>query len=175
MGFRLTCYYYRKAYYRSFWLSPPACGIADAGSVNPPATAPTPASTRFPLVLQNLHRYFFYFGLFFNVILTIDAIAAFRQPGTGSVSAVGTLVLCVNAVLLWLYSLGCHACRHLCGGRRQAVLQGADPPLVLAELSGRLNAHHKLFAWLVALLVGLHRPLRRLVASGTIHDYGFHF
>ena len=25
LGFRLTCYYYRKAYYRSFWLSPPAC------------------------------------------------------------------------------------------------------------------------------------------------------
>ena len=24
-GFRLTCYYYRKAYYRSFWWSPPAC------------------------------------------------------------------------------------------------------------------------------------------------------
>ena len=22
--FRLTCYYYRKAYYRAFWLSPPA-------------------------------------------------------------------------------------------------------------------------------------------------------
>jgi len=24
LGFRLTCYYYRKAYYRAFWLSPPA-------------------------------------------------------------------------------------------------------------------------------------------------------
>ena len=28
-GFRLTCYYYRKAYYRSFWLSPPACAVAE--------------------------------------------------------------------------------------------------------------------------------------------------
>ena len=27
--FRLTCYYYRKAYYRSFWLSPPACAVAE--------------------------------------------------------------------------------------------------------------------------------------------------
>ena len=27
--FRLTCYYYRKAYYRSFWFSPPACGVAE--------------------------------------------------------------------------------------------------------------------------------------------------
>ena len=29
LGFRFTCYYYRKAYYRSFWQSPPACGVAD--------------------------------------------------------------------------------------------------------------------------------------------------
>jgi hypothetical protein len=28
LGFRLTCYYYRKAYYRSFWQSPPACAVA---------------------------------------------------------------------------------------------------------------------------------------------------
>ena len=27
--FRFTCYYYRKAYYRSFWLSPPACAVAE--------------------------------------------------------------------------------------------------------------------------------------------------
>ena len=29
LGFRLTCYYYRKAYYRSFWQSPPACAVAE--------------------------------------------------------------------------------------------------------------------------------------------------
>ena len=27
LGFRLTCYYYRRAYYRAFWLSPPACAV----------------------------------------------------------------------------------------------------------------------------------------------------
>src|SRR5262249_18790324 len=27
--FRLTCYYYRKAYYRSFWLAPSACAVHD--------------------------------------------------------------------------------------------------------------------------------------------------
>ena len=30
LGFRLTCYYYRKAYYRAFWLSPAACAVARA-------------------------------------------------------------------------------------------------------------------------------------------------
>ena len=30
LGFRLTCYYYRKAYYRAFWLSPP--GVRGRGA-----------------------------------------------------------------------------------------------------------------------------------------------
>ena len=51
--FRLTCYYYRKAYYRSFWLSPPACAV-------PEPHAKYTGETRFPLILQNSHRYFFY-------------------------------------------------------------------------------------------------------------------
>jgi chaperonin GroES len=66
--------------------------------------------------MQNLHRYFFYAGLVFNVLLTYDAIIAFHQPGLGLGVTVGTLVLLTNAVLLWMYSLSCHACRHLCGG-----------------------------------------------------------
>ena len=53
LGFRLTCYYYRKAYYRSFWLSPPACGVAEPH-------AKYTGETRFPLILQNVHRCFWY-------------------------------------------------------------------------------------------------------------------
>jgi hypothetical protein len=49
LGFRLTCYYYRKAYYRSFWWAPPACAVPDA---RPRYTG----ETRFPLILQNIHR-----------------------------------------------------------------------------------------------------------------------
>ena len=51
-GFRLTCYYYRKAYYRAFWQSPPACAVSDGHGRYT-------GETRFPLILQNLHRYFF--------------------------------------------------------------------------------------------------------------------
>ena len=56
LGFRMTCYYYRRAYYRAFWLSPPACAVAE------PHRRYT-GETRFPLILQNVHRYFFYLGL----------------------------------------------------------------------------------------------------------------
>ena len=71
LGFRLTCYYYRKAYYRSFWLSPPACAVAEPHKSYS-------GETKVPLIGNNIHRYFFYAGLVFNVILTYDAIIAFR-------------------------------------------------------------------------------------------------
>jgi hypothetical protein len=29
LGFRVTCYYYRKAYYRAFFLDPPACAVSE--------------------------------------------------------------------------------------------------------------------------------------------------
>ncbi len=74
-GLRATCYYYRKAYYRAFWAAPPACAVAE------PHGKYT-GESRFPLILQNIHRYFFYIALAFNVLLTYDAVLAFRnQPG----------------------------------------------------------------------------------------------
>jgi hypothetical protein len=167
LGFRLTCYYYRKAYYRSFWLAPPACAVSDAhGSYS--------GETRFPLLLQNIHRYFFYILLIFNTILTIDAVVAFQQPGVGIGISVGTVVLLINASLLWLYSISCHACRHLCGG---GVKQFSKSPIrhrVWKALTP-LNARHMLFAWMSLVFVAFSDFYVRLVASGTIHDYGFHF
>ena len=82
LGFRLTCYYYRKAYYRSFWWSPPACAVADGHRSYS-------GETRFPLILQNIHRYFFWILLIFNCILTYDAILSFDQPGIGIGIGVG--------------------------------------------------------------------------------------
>src|SRR5439155_900535 len=71
--FRLTCYYYRKAYYRSFWLAPPACGVRDAASGYT-------GETRFPLILQAFHRYTWYVALIFLGFLAWDALLAFRFP-----------------------------------------------------------------------------------------------
>ncbi len=167
LGFRMTCYYYRKAYYRSFWLAPPACAVSDThGSYS--------GESRFPLLLQNVHRYFFYFGLVFNVILSIDAVVAFRQPGVGLGFSVGTAVLIVNAVLLWLYSLSCHACRHLCGGGLKQFSSAPIRHRIWKALTP-LNGKHMAFAWMSLVFVAFTDLYVRLVASGTIHDYGFHF
>jgi hypothetical protein len=167
LGFRLTCYYYRKAYYRSFWWSPPACAVADAhGSYS--------GESRIPLILQNVHRYFFWLLLIFNSVLTYDAVESFRQPGVGIGISVGTVILCLNASFLWLYSLSCHACRHFCGGQ---VKSFAKHPIrhKLWKLVTPLNAHHMKFAWISLFGVAICDLYVRLVASGTIHDPGFHF
>src|SRR6201982_1251229 len=110
--FRLTCYYYRGAYYRTVWQSPTACAVAE------PRVHYT-GETRFPLIVQNTHRYFFYIAGIISVINTYDAIVAFHSdkgPG-GFGFGLGNVVLVVNVVMLWIYTLSCHSCRHVVGGR----------------------------------------------------------
>ena len=163
LGFRATCYYYRRAYYRGFWRSPPACGVADEHRRYT-------GETRFPLILQNVHRYFFFIALYFNTVLTIDAVMSFRLPGQGGFGvSVGTLFLTVNAALLWLYTLSCHACRHVCGGQ---VDQFSKHPVRarLWRTLTPLNARHMQLAWASLIFVALADLYVRLVASGAFTD-----
>ena len=51
LGFRLTCYYYRKAYYRAFWLSPPACAWPSRTRVHRRDPVPADPAERPPLLL----------------------------------------------------------------------------------------------------------------------------
>jgi len=166
LGFRMTCYYYRKAYYRAFWASPRACAV-------PEPRAGYSGETRFPLILQNFHRYFFYVGLIFNVILTWDAILGFRNgEGEWGHMGLGTLVLLTNAVLLWLYSLSCHSCRHAVGGRLKHF---SKHPLRYKAWTfvSRLNPRHMQYAWISLFGVALTDLYVYLVASGAITDLRF--
>jgi hypothetical protein len=173
MGFRLTCYYYRKAYYRSFWASPPACTVADAGSTHPGGfRSKYSGETRLPLILNNIHRYFFYFALVFAGLLTYDAIEAFRFPG-GIGMGLGTLIFIVNAVLIWSYTAGCHACRHLCGGGSKMFSRSKFRFQVWSQLVTPLNKHHQLYAWASLIWIAGTDFYVWLVASGTIHDPRF--
>jgi hypothetical protein len=166
LGFRLTCYYYRKAYYRSFWMSPPACAVAE------PHQKYT-GETRAPLILQNGHRWFFYAGLVLNVILTYDAIIAFKNPeGEWGHMSVGTLVLLANAIFLWLYSASCHTCRHTIGGRLRNFSE--HPVRYKAwTIVSRLNHYHPNFAWVSLIGVAFADFYVRQVASGAITNYYF--
>jgi hypothetical protein len=161
LGFRLTCYYYRKAYYRSFWWAPPACAVGDA-------RRGYTGETRFPLILQNVHRYFFYLALPFPILLTWEALRAFSFPD-GFGMGVGTLVLLANAGLLWGYTLSCHSCRHLCGGHVDRFSR-APVRYRMWRFVSRLNASHMLWAWVSLVFVALADLYVRLVASGAITD-----
>jgi hypothetical protein len=164
LGFRFTCYYYRKAYYRSIWQSPVAC------AVNEPHKAYR-GESRLPLILQNVHRYFFYLGLILNCILTWDAIEAFHFAN-GWGMGLGTVVLVVNASLLWTYSLSCHSCRHIVGGR----LKHFSRHPIRFKLWGfvsKLNARHMQIAWVSLVFVAFTDLYVRLVASGWVHDPRF--
>jgi hypothetical protein len=166
LGFRLTCYYYRKAYYRSFWLSPPACAVAE------PHKRYT-GETRLPLLGQNLHRYFFYLGLVFNVVLTYDAVLAFRdETGAWGHMGLGTLVLLANAALLWLYSLSCHSCRHIVGGRLNSFSRHPVRYRFWTTVS-RLNADHMKYAWVSLFSVAFADLYVLLLATGTFADPRF--
>jgi hypothetical protein len=166
LGFRLTCYYYRKAYYRSFWMSPPACAVAE------PHKKYT-GETRAPLILQNGHRWFFYAGLVLNIILTYDAVIAFKNPeGEWGHMSVGTLILLANATFLWLYSASCHTCRHTIGGRLRNFSE--HPVRYKAwTIVSRLNHYHPNFAWVSLIGVAFADFYVRQVASGAITNYYF--
>ena len=112
--FRLTCYYYRGAYYKSFWADPPSCTVTEPRKKYL-------GENSFPLIIQNVHRYFLYIALFFILFLAYDVWKAlwFTDAATGEESfglGVGTLVLAVNVVFLGGYTLGCHSLRHAIGG-----------------------------------------------------------
>ena len=69
IAFRFTCYYYRGAYYKAVFLSPPSCAIRGAPRRYRGETA--------PFLFQNLHRYTLYCALFMLVCLWWEAAAAF--------------------------------------------------------------------------------------------------
>ena len=168
LGFRMTCYYYRKAYYRSFWLSPPACGVAEPH-------AKYTGETRFPLILQNVHRYFWYAAVVVALILSYDVVLAFG-PAEGESDGVhmglGTLLFLVNSVLIWLYTLSCHSCRHITAGRLRHFSKHPVRYRMWTWVS-RQNTKHALYAWLSLFSVAIADAYVLLLSTGTITDLRF--
>ncbi len=168
LSFRFTCYYYRKAYYRAFAMDPPACAVGErnAHKYN--------GETKL-WVFQNLHRFTLYIALGFLVILWHDAIKALIGWHDGVHLNVGTLVITMNSTLLSLYTLSCHAFRHLVGGNvnsySTAFLGGLR--FRLWKIVSKLNEKHMLFAWLSLFGVMLTDLYIRQVSLGAFPDFRF--
>ena len=165
LGFRLTCYYYRRAYYRAFWRAPAACAVREPH-------AKYTGETRFPLIMQNLHRFFFYLVILISILNTYDVIQAFRGPNGDFGFGLGTLIMLVNVVLLWGYSLSCHSCRHITGGRLKNFSTHPVRYWIWTQVS-KLNARHMQLAWTTLGTLMLTDLYIWLVAAGVFSDPRF--
>lgn len=172
-GFRLTCYYYRGAYYKAFWGDPPNCAVGE------------PRKTywgerRGPLLIQNIHRYFMYIALVFIGILSYDAFLSFifvqRDPASHDVIGqkfgigVGSLVLTLNVILLAGYTFGCHSLRHVIGGKNDCV--SSNPARFKAwQCVSCFNRGHMQWAWVSLFWVGFTDLYVRLCSMGVWSDW----
>ena len=161
LGFRLTCYYYRKAYYRAFWRSPVACAV-------PEPHKKYTGETRFPLIFQNAHRYFFYAAIVISAINTYDAILAFHSP-TGFGIGLGTIIMVVNVVMLWTYTLSCHSCRHIVGGQLRHFSRHPVRYKMWVWVS-KINGKHMQLAWITLGTLALTDMYIWFVSAGLFND-----
>jgi hypothetical protein len=166
LGFRATCYYYRKAYYRFYFADPPGCAVGE-----PTIHRRYKMEAAFPFILQNIHRYFLYLAFIPLFFLWLDAALAVVH-GCGITIGLGVAILVVNAFLLTGYSLSCHSLRHIVGGRLDCFScdRRTKVRYSLWQRLTSLNLHHMGWAWSSLISVTLADVYVRLAAVGAIVD-----
>ena len=146
-GFRGTCYYMRRVYYRTFFASPVACWV-DEPEINKKIGY---KGEKRLFIFNNLHRYFLYAAMIILAIKWWDVTHTLHfteGAAQGWGICIGTLVMGFEAFLLTMYVTSCHALRHLAGG----VLDRWTSPIakLRGKLFGRisvLNRSHGFWFW----------------------------
>jgi hypothetical protein len=166
LGFRATCYYYRKAYYRFYFADPPGCAVGE-----PTAHRRYTMEAAFPFILQNIHRYFLYLAFIPLAFLWIDAYLALTYGG-GIRLGLGVAILFLNAFLLTMYSLSCHSLRHLVGGSLDcfSCSRRAQVQRTLWQQLTSFNLNHMAWAWISLISVTAADVYVRGLALGVIVD-----
>ena len=165
LSFRMTCYYYRKFYYRAYFLSPPACTIKGISQKKYKGETAL-------LIIQNLHRYTLYIAIGFVLVLSYDAILAFFRNGELGIG-VGTVILLLNPIFLAGYTFGCHAFRHLTGGHQDCFTcpQGKEKIRYrIWQGVTKLNSKHMFWAWISMIWVAFTDIYVRMVSKGYWMD-----
>ena len=171
IGFRATCYYYRKAYYRFYFADPPGCAVGE-----PTIHRRFALENAFPFVMQNLHRYLLYLAFIPLFFLWLDVFVAFGnwdEAGTAHPRlGFGGVLLLVNTVLLTGYSLSCHSLRHLVGGRIDcfSCTRARRVRYTLWQRLTDLNRSHMWWAWTSLVTVTLADVYVRALQAGVLTD-----
>lgn len=166
-GFRFTCYYYRKAYYRSFVARPAACSVEAVKGKKY-------RGEKGLMIVQNVHRYFLYLAILVLLFLTYDAVLGIFTPH-GLYFGLGNIIMLVNVVLLAGYTFGCHSFRHLVGGSMDCFSCDAisQKRYTWWQYVTRLNERHQLYAMASLFSVALTDLYIRWVGqSGATHILG---
>ncbi|HEY1456687.1 MAG TPA: succinate dehydrogenase [Candidatus Dormibacteraeota bacterium] len=163
--FRLTCYYYRKAYFRSFFWHPRSCAVPE------PKRGRYRGETAFPWILNNFHRFAFYATVVQVVFLWIDAVLAFDFNGRFGVGF-GSALMLLNVLLLSGYTFGCHAFRHLAGGQLDCFSCSLATRARFRLWKGVtvLNIRHDRWAWASLVSVAATDIYIRLLMHGWLTD-----
>ncbi len=183
LGLRVTCYYYRKAYYRAFFQAPTACAVSEPRDEYKGETG--------VMIFQNIHRYFLYLGILFIVMLAFEAVRAmFWNIPEGAAFwmgdfeiHVGTLVLMLNVFLLAGYTFGCHSLRYLVGGSKRCFSCPSNPNnksesekkvssrYGIWRAVSRLNINHSTWAWFSLFMVAFADFYVWMVSINAWPDY----
>jgi hypothetical protein len=168
LGFRATCYYYRKAYLRAFFWDPPAC--SEKAQQREPR-GENYKGERNLFVLNNIHRYFLYASFVVVVFLWYDAILTFFPEGSFGVK-VGSIIWVVNVVLVSAYTFSCHSLRHLIGGNKDCYtcIRGGNARRKLYNGVSWLNLRHPMWAWVSLFSLLIADVYFRLISAGIIPD-----
>lgn len=166
-GFRGTCYYMRRVYYRSIFplitsQGPPACAVDGLNTFK----GKYKGETSFPWFLNNFHRYFLYAAIALGIFHWYEAFHAMWFDGSLGLG-VGTILAFVDAIFLTLYITSCHAFRHLLGGGVDK--QGTTTNKIWSFISG-LNINHGRWFWYSLTSIWVWDIYLRLVSHGIITD-----
>ena len=164
LGFRATCYYYRKAYYRAFFADPVGCAVGE------PRKGYS-GESKFPFILQNAHRWFLYLAIVFLFVLWWDVIKATNFDGRFAIGG-GTLAILASTGFLTLYTLSCHSLRHLVGGKLDcfSCAVAGGPRYKAWSWVSLLNERHMAWAWWSLFAVCFADFYVRMCSMGVIHD-----
>lgn len=175
LGLRSTCYYYRKSYYRSYFLMPPSCAVAGIARRKPSGEDKYVGETKGLFFWNQTHRFFLYVTIIVVGFLWYDTVLAFiwhSGGGTHFGIGVGSIIMLIDVILLTGFTLGCNSLRHLIGG---------GMPCMSCSLAARarhkgwkgvsfLNARHSTWAWFSLFSVMITDFYIRLAASGVFLD-----
>jgi hypothetical protein len=159
LAFRLTCYYYRKAYFRGFLWHPRSCAVRE------PNRWTYWGETRF-WAFNNLHRFAFYATALQVVVLWYDAVTAFWWNG-GPHIGLGGVILLVNVLCLTGYTFGCHAFRHLAGGSKDCFSCQRVRYRLWKHVTV-LNVRHDRWAWVSLFTVWFADLYIRGLITGVV-------